>query len=722
MSMYTSDINRVTGLSGIDTESMIDKMMKAESAKYEKMEKEKTKLTWEQESFRTIMTSMKNFQDKWFGTNKSNNISYDVFWNNYITSVTDSTTGQTSNAIKINSTTNSGNYEIEVTQKAEMETITGGKIENSITADVSKLQDSINNYGEVSFKFNLDGVTKDINITSQDLQNGKQLKDVLNEKFKDAFGDKRITAELSTDGKQLTFKPVGDGHSLSISDGAEMKTASTTLSGVLGPNTNQFSLEINEYKVSIAFASGDSEDDKLKKIQDSLKNATKSDGTTSDLTSYVSLSKGENGDLVVKNKSSSNTVTIKTSINGQSEKEKTLNPTSSLGASGIEKTTNSITLNTKLTDISEELFTSGDEAKLNFGGKDITINKNDTIQTFINKVNSSDANVTLSFNEVTTRFEIKSKQSGANGNVKIDNTDTQDFLKKLKLDVTDKKDTSGINSKYIQGQDAIFKIDGIETTRPSNEISMNGINFTINGTGKVNIEAKTDVDTTMKKIKEFVEDYNKLIDDIQKQVSTSRPKSDNYSYYEPLSDEEKDAMNEDDIKKWEEKAKTGLLYNDENLQRLLGDLRDNIYKSVDIGGKSISLYEIGITTTSNYKDGGKLQIDEDKLRTALEERGDEVRQLFTKSKDGIAEAIKGNLNDAIGSKGYLREKAGMEGTASVSNNQLSDEIKDMTERIAQERERLYNKEMQYFEMFSAMEAAMNQQNSQMSALLSFTGQ
>ncbi len=250
---------------------------------------------------------------------------------------------------------------------------------------------------------------------------------------------------------------------------------------------------------------------------------------------------------------------------------------------------------------------------------------------------------------------------------------------------------------------------------------MNGINFTINGTGHVIIEANSDVDETFKKVKEFVEDYNKLIEEVNNAFVEKRPKSGKYGYFEPLTDEEKKGMSEDEIKKYEENAKKGLLNGDENINKFLSSLRSNIYKSVDIGGKTISLYEIGITTTKDYNDGGKLQIDEEKFKKALSEKGDDIRQLFT-TKGGIVDNIKSSVESAIGSSGYLRKKAGVEGSTSASNNDLTKELEDITKRLADERERLYNKEMYYFDLFAKMESSMNQQNSQMAVLLGMSGQ
>lgn len=728
MAIYTSNTNRVTGLSGIDTESMIDKLMKAESLKYNKLEKEKVLVGWKQEAYRNLIKSMQSFQNKWFSTsNISNNIGYDAFWNNYKTSVVDSATGNPSNAITINSTTNSGKYDIEIIQKAETESFKGNNISTNVTSDASKMTDTINKYGDVSLNFNLDGVTKEIKITDDDLRAaGNDIEKALNDKLKDAFGttvDGKAKVAVSKSGNELTFQPEGKGHSLTISDGsARTEGVSFITSQSLKDMKYSFQITIDGYTAEAVFTPEDDTDEKkLAKIQKALSEAKKTGPNgkeeTKNLDSYVSISKDENGKLVIKNNVKDGETQVDLRVDGQAQSQK-LNPIGSAGLLGLEGASNNINLNTKLTDaLGKDLFKNSDEIKLNFGGKDVTINKDDTIQSLINKVNSSGGGATLEFNEVTNRFTLKSTQSGANGNIQISDTNTQNFIKDtLKIDMT--RDAS--NTGYTKGQDAIFKVDGEETTRPSNDVTMNGISFTINNTGKVTIGAETNVDATVDKIKEFVEDYNKLVEEFNTMYSTSRPKSDKYSYYEPLTDEEKKGMSDDEIKKYEEQAKKGLLDGDDYVGKFLSDLRKNIYKSVDIGGKSISLYDIGISTSKNYNDGGKLEIDESKLKKALQERGDEVRQLFT-SKDGIASSIKKNIDDAIGSKGYLRNKAGIEGTISAESNDLTKELKDITTRLMKERQRLADKESYYFEMFGRMEAAMNQQNSQMAVLLGTTG-
>ncbi|MDE6182081.1 MAG: flagellar filament capping protein FliD [Eubacteriales bacterium] len=729
MAIYTSNTNRITGLSGIDTESMIDQMMKAESVKYNRLEKEKISVTWKQEAYRTLITAMQDFQNKWFGTGSlSNNMGYDAFWNNFTSSITDATTGAVSNAISIKNTTNSGKYEINVIKKAETENITGKEVVSSISTDktASEIEKAINDYGDISLKFSLDGDEETITITKDELSAGS-LEATFKDKLNAAFGPDKISVTKNDKG-MLCFEPVGAGHSLTISEGNERTNGvSFTQNGALANDVTNYEITVNGYTAKVTFDSSDNDPNKkLAKIKEAMKEATNDAGENKDLNEYVTISTSDTGDLTIKNTSKTDGITVSSKFTDANSKlteanNENLKPTGSTHLMGLKNSTNNISLGTKLSDMAGDSFDSlfpidKDEITLNFGGKDVTINKDDTIQSLINKVNSSDGSVKLSFNEVTNRFNIEATESGAKGIIQINDGETKKFLKNIaKIDV----DKKGENEKYTPGQDAEFEIDGIKTTRPSNEIKMNGIEFTINSSGSVVLETKSDVDATVEKIKSFVEDYNKLIDQINEAVTTNRLKTDS-GYYEPLTDEEKKGLSEDEIKKLEDAAKKGLLHRDEGLTKFLTSLRQNIYKPVDIGGKTISLYEIGITTTSNYNDGGKLVIDEDKLKKAIQERGDEVKQLFT-AENGIANTVKKEIDNAIGAKGYLRKKAGIVGTSSVANNDLTKELEDITKRLKAERERLVAKETYYFNMFAKMEAAMNQQNNQMSVLLSSFG-
>lgn len=760
MAVYTGNVNRVTGLSGIDTESMIDKLMKAESTKYDRMEKEEQKLTWKQEAYREIIDAMKDFQDKWFGSNRENNLGYNAAWNNYKTSVIDSS-GKESSAITIKGTTSENSYKIKVSQVAQTESLTGNAAVSSelVTgANANEIMQAVKDTGELNFKFDLDGNTKEIKITKEEIesferQDANAFKDLLNKKLKDAFGtvdggglENKVKVDLTEDGK-IKFDG-GAGHSLTIKEGKDVeKNTSTTHTGILDrEKAGNYELKIavdgKTYIVSATFESNDTADQRLQKIGEAFKKA-KIDGQegTVDISKELSLEFSADGNnLVIKNGGYNKDYKVSGSFTPQGEAkqdfvEAPVNNKSNLKKLGFDagSVSTSITSGTRLTQAIKDfdkLFEEGGIAnkdgalEFNLGDKTITINKNDTIDDLINKVNNANAGVKLGFNEVIGRFTLESTSMGANGQISVTDGNAQKLFSKLGIDVTTKEN----NANYTKGQDAKFSVDGIETTRPSNDINMNGLRFTINSTTEgdgVTLEAKTDTETTFNKIKEFIDDYNKVITKIESKIGEKREKTGKHGYYEPLTESEKEGMKEDEIKKWEDQAKKGILANDEILNGILSEFRSIIYKGVDVGGgKTISLYEIGITTTSDYN-SGKLELDESKFKKALDERGDDIAKMFT-AKDGIASKMEDVFKGAIGVKdrkdGSLRRKAGIKNTASFESNDISKEKRELMKRMQAERERLYKKEMNYFDMFARMEAAMNQQNAQMSMLLSSLGQ
>jgi flagellar hook-associated protein 2 len=230
-----------------------------------------------------------------------------------------------------------------------------------------------------------------------------------------------------------------------------------------------------------------------------------------------------------------------------------------------------------------------------------------------------------------------------------------------------------------------------------------------------------------------------MIDAINSQLGTSRPKSGDYSYYEPLTDEEKESLSEKQVEKWEAKAKKGLLYRDNILGNINSQLRSMMYTPVELeDGSKLSLFQIGITTSSSSNYIGKLQIDEVKLQKALETNPEGVTQLFTKTSsmaggtvearnkrltdEGIGDRIDDIISNAISTGGSIYKYAGIEGTASVVNNEMYKQLVDQEKKISEMVKTLYKRENYYYSLFSRMESSMMQSNNQMSSLLGALGQ
>lgn len=410
---------------------------------------------------------------------------------------------------------------------------------------------------------------------------------------------------------------------------------------------------------------------------------------------------------------------------------------------------NKIDLNAKISDLTNSFNTTptfGAENTIAFtiNGTSFSFDATKTsIQDIMDKVNATaDLNVTMKYDVTKNSFSIKSNGTGATDEVVVADT-TGTFM--ASLGVVDSN----------KGTDASVTFsDGTKIVRSTNSFTYDGITYNIKQdftagtdavTGKVTdpIEATitTDITKTYDYIKEFVDKYNELIEKINNKISEKR-----YKDYQPLTDEQKQAMTKEQIEKWEEKAKSGLLRNDSILSGILSSLRSTIYDTVE--GAGISLSSIGITTSSDYTKNGKLEIDETKLKDALANKSEQVKKLFTKSSDityysaldssaarserykesGIAQRLSDILQDAIrtntdknGNKGTLLEKAGITGDRSEYTNLLFKEMKSFQETIDELNGKLSNREKALYAKFTAMESALNKLNEQQNYLYSMLG-
>lgn len=284
---------------------------------------------------------------------------------------------------------------------------------------------------------------------------------------------------------------------------------------------------------------------------------------------------------------------------------------------------------------------------------------------------------------------------------------------------------SGVKSTIIPGDDARITVNGISyAPQASNRFTINGVDFTVKAETQAGspttITAIQDTNKIVDTIKSFVSDYNNLISSINSELSEARNRD-----YNPLSSEEKSEMSEDDIKRWEEKARNGTLRNDSTLSNLVAELRLTATSLVagikDAAGNSVP---IGITT-GTYTEKGKLVLDESKLRAALESNPNEVTELFSNNSTGVLRKMMTSSMDALTE---LSKKAGTSltstdlSTSFLVNSSLSQEISKMKTKESDLLARLKRIETQYYKQFTAMETAINKFNSQSSSLSSFMQQ
>lgn len=408
----------------------------------------------------------------------------------------------------------------------------------------------------------------------------------------------------------------------------------------------------------------------------------------------------------------------------------------------------------RLNDDGQRLY----EFSLTVNGTEVgKFNQDTALETVMNSINSNtEAGVNVSYSKLTNEFVFTAKQTGEGGQIELGDGTGNDLATAL---------FGKSDGKVTEGQDAIFKatVNGstMYFSRSSNTFDMDGMSVTLKGTfnnleqadGKpiksdelngsqgeldkifdpaatesVTFTSKTDTDTVVDAIKQMVEDYNAIVKEVKEAYSTMPLQQTNGSKYEPLTDEDKADMTESEIKAYEEKAKTGLLFGDNDLSSLYNALRS----AVAPGGNDGSfLRSIGINTS--YSEGlTTIELDETALREALETNPDGVKDAFTKSKengassDGLMTAIQ-KVTDRYAAttgatKGILIEKAGSKYSPTAAlDNALLDQMNEIDDQIETWQSKMSDKVDYYTNKFTQLEMLIQQMNSQSSTLAGLMG-
>ena len=377
----------------------------------------------------------------------------------------------------------------------------------------------------------------------------------------------------------------------------------------------------------------------------------------------------------------------------------------------------------KLNDALKNFTVNG--AKIDNITADTTV---DGLLTAIN--NNKDAGVTATYLGSANKFVLSSNEKGEGRKISLgaDPKDTTDAANLI---------FGGDKKESHDGTDGEMSIlyNGVQTTitSSSNTFSIDGLDITATNTfntgsataeGGVRFTASADTEKVTETVKKFIEAYNAMIDEVRTQATT-RPDSN----YKPLTDDQKNEMNETSIKNWEDKAKEGILYNSSALKDL-DNATQGIFSSMMINGVSYDdLEKIGISFPDDYTAGGKIEFDEEKFKTAMDSDPEKVSDLFTGT-HGIVNTIDSTLSTYAtryasrngNSYGVLIEEAGSEKLSlTLTNNSIYKELKDMQETITNLQSQLSTEQDRYISQFTQMETLINQMNSQSSYLSQLGG-
>lgn len=600
---------RFSGLaSGMDIDSIVEKLMKAESAKMEKLQQQQQTIEWQRDTYRDVNTKLDAFQTELFDTYGK----------------------QSSYLMKTSTVSDESKISVNASTSA---------VGSLTVSSVSSLATSANKVSDAS----------------------------------------------------ITVSKANGSHTLSELGLTE---------AAFGAQSGSFKITVDSKEQIINFTIDDTLDSVVKKLQDAGVKDVSFDTSTGNLSFGTAYSLDESGKSVFSAlgyDTSAGTVSGNSNITGSF----TANSATTLDQIGIAGE-GAVTLNVLQKDGTMK------ETSINY-------TSTDTIDSFIKKINGSGAGVTAIFGDGKLSISANNTGSIAGGAIQVvapsdetQKTDTGLILSKFNL-------MSSATGKLADGTNANYVVNGIKKTSTSNTITESGYTLTLKNTfnetnatdytGSVTVTSATDTDAIIDRVKSFVELYNGLVETLNGPIKEKK----DYDY-SPLTDAQKAEMTEDEIKKWEEQAKKGVLRNDSIISSTLSKLRESLYSEIKPGSKYSALYTIGITTTSSFSDGGKLEIDEDKLRAAINEDPDAVANLFTDSENGLVVQMRKIAKSGVE---QIEAKAGKtdaaEGSYTIGKNLVS-----LKERIDDWKERLEDIEDRYYSQFTAMEEAISKANSQSS--------
>lgn len=400
----------------------------------------------------------------------------------------------------------------------------------------------------------------------------------------------------------------------------------------------------------------------------------------------------------------------------------------------------------------------------------ITLGKDSTIQDVVSALRENGLNA--SFDENNGRLFVSSKDTGkaadftisASTTKKIPKTDDDGNLVKDKdgnvvmeeIKMSDDESASSkkllgllgldtVNNTYenqavkIDGRNAVISLNGVKYTNTTNDFAINGLNVSVTGvtdnvTDPENVDLSTLDDSTAitittttdsqgiyDKVKDFLTEYNNIINEITKLYN-----ADSAGSYEPLTDDEKDKMSDTEIEKWETKIKDSLLRRDTSLGTIMNSMMTAMSSSIEINGKSYALSSFGIQTlgylnsAENEQNAYHIDGDEDDENTSGNK--DKLMAAITSDPDSVVEFMKQLSSKLYKAMDDQMQSSSLRSRYKIYNDkELNKEYSNLTKTIKQWESKVSDKEDYYYKKFSNMETALSKLQSQTSSLSSMLG-
>ena len=425
----------------------------------------------------------------------------------------------------------------------------------------------------------------------------------------------------------------------------------------------------------------------------------------------------------VSNSSVVSVITGENAVNGvQSLEVNELAKTAYMTGGKVTSASGDVTALTKISEL--DGFGGTGQIRLSMGDKsvDIDITDETTISDVLTQL--KDAGLNASFDAKWQRFSVSAKESGEANNFKFEALDANGAaaLSAMHLVVDGTED----GATMIEGKDARITLNGATYKNSNNVFEINGLTFTALSETKpgesVTVTTERDVEGIYDMVKGFLKEYNSIINEMDKLFNAESAKG-----YEPLTDEDKEAMSEAEIEKYEQKIKDALLRGDDNLNSIGSALKEVMSSGIEVNGKKMYLFDFGINTLGffeapdNEKNAYHIDGDSDDentsgnadvLRGMIANDPDTVISFFTK----LSQNLYDKMSDMSKSVNGYRSFGNF-----YDDKKMKADYDDYTSKIKDLEAKLNAYEDKWYSKFSKMESAMAKMQRNASAITSLLG-
>lgn len=723
---------RMTGLnSGLNTESIVAALMSAQRTKMTKVENKKTKLEWKKDIWSSLNTKIYDFYTK--------SLSKMRLKSNYMTKAA-SSSNTTKVVAKASTKAATGTYTVKVNKLASTQYVSSGKLNkvkvddgngNQVDADATsktKLKDLKDTSGNPTF-------TNGTQIKIENGANGQTVYlDVNEETTIQDFLDKCTSVGLTAtfDEKQqrlfLSSEKSGEGNAFKITSSelsSNQQQASNDLKTLVGykglssadkSTVDSLLAGLQNGTVTVA--------DATQKLQEIGKAGVESDAEKKANRFYYDVA----------NKAAGDALSAAASAAGQSEADylkangySNLDVTDSAAVAGAKasyidnKTTELLGTQQYKDDIAAAIQNgiSSTDVQNKLPGTPSTdefLYTFDDITTRTNNITNGIATATQNY---YTEMHDNASDANASGSA-LASLGLTNFDGTTEIKENDAAN-NGTGMVVIAAKDTEVEYNGATLTSNTTNISVSGLELEILGTTEgetVNITVTNDVSGIYDTIKDFLSEYNALLKEMNSYYNADSAKG-----YDVLSDDEKEAMKDSEVEKWEDKIKDSLLRRDSTLNSIISSFRNKMMGTFTASnGKTYSLSSIGISTSGDYAEGGLLHIRGDEDDAEYADEKNVLKQLLEEDPDAVTDVFT-HLTESLYTD--LQNKMSRTPLSSAltfyNDKEMNSQLSDYKTRISKLEAKFNEMEDRYYKQFTAMEKAMANMQSQQNSLASYLG-